>query len=1570
IGPNVIDVYKAMNTERDELWKTQSLTKSMRIFAQEVESLDTPCVFLPPDDFASDPLHPTDQQPSVGKTEHVHPSSGPAETMSDPASETPPEVSQPTLFQATPLPRLGCGGPSQCEDRAHLISAESDIAPKDTNELSDPAATKLASARVPSRAPDSNAEGETRELSSGDQTKSFGCLLYAIASQRQGRTESGLNPHCAPLPMPACPPNLEVIALMAIQVSDTDDESQATPCQSDPYAQLHDEMPESIKNLAHGRLSDDQNTTVATAQSSEVNEHHLNHAKFFYDDPAFDHQVMLDLNKTAGAGDQSESFQAGAVPGFAVKREHPMPEAASKYQKCQQSARRRSLADKQADDCLASETVPGNAQNCNHANAQVAHAFKADCGFQAVGWILSMLLDDTTQVPFSEDQAAQWRALFFHDLQHTGASEVNVFHPIILGGMQSQRDQLQKLVTEHGVAPGRSRECADQLVQALGGSSIQQILASPRPWADLKSRASLLRPPIRIVLSDELKQLIQNKVQTQGQVGTKANKIKNKTQRKAPLQLKADQLEVPHAVFKQGDGTELSQLAASEIAPGSQGVAIVNIAEAMPYFQLTEAVSPHGIALLVLEFDDPRLPPHHQVMKVPMQSKDTHDPLIVSVAVVQLGHQPVQRNVPTHTIAVPEVPNQVIRVLVYKDQFTGQWSDFVKSPVKCLMQQDPFRQLQQTDVIDVWDRQFLTAKLQKVVPDEADMFSVNLRIRQQVQEEVTKANGNNGTYIEPRTPDGRHPDEAYQVVWLPRKTYGEAQVSQKTSKTPTTLVRQADRYGLRVANEEAEALHRLHRPDLVYIQGSELVKYRVGPMPFGSTKQSLVHVFSKWQWKARPLAPQGQTRDRAGVMWIVQAAEPPSHWVFQLSHGDVLISPEDKSTPVQQPPQAVLASSKTIQALQANVVPNANEDPWIHYDPWARPNPREMPTSQVASLETRLEQSILTKMKQSDVAMPDTDAKVAELESRLDQLSQTVQANHRESVHQHQAEVDAQFTLPAGHDDPTVQYANLMQQVETAVDRALRTKGKGAMPNNMRGRGQQLEVVWVQEHSAPVKKPREGEYQPSFHGLNQQHCKWVRQYRRLVNYARLVQGFKDTTHARDHRVKLWRSITTTAGFAPSFPQWIADHADPIQISWHDPPDHDEASKLCQRFHKLLTEFEKALNAQRSVAAKQRRQDDPAVIFQDLRDEKPLPVQMLVEQKKATITELDHDESAVIVHQDHQWDATQPVYSELGAHHIIEAEECKVWLDGVTDLQPGMTLEQENYIGRLTDLFAKFGDEWTSRWDRHLHVEPDRWDPIVQFAELALPKPDPMSYSPITKEEWVKALKSKRKHAATGPDGVSRADLLNLPEQATENILEMLAGIEQGHQWPRQLVLGIVAALAKIPTASQTKHFRPITILPVIFRTWSSIRARQILAHLQPFAPPTCAGSVPGRQAADIWYHIMANIEVAQFAKADLAGGVVDLEKAFNMLPRIPVLEFMRILNVAPPILVAWSRALVSLERFLPCRMAPAAKDSCPSSRLSQSWQSRIQGQAAERKTMVGASPVAMSIFFCSKEDAT
>lgn len=347
---------------------------------------------------------------------------------------------------------------------------------------------------------------------------------------------------------------------------------------------------------------------------------------------------------------------------------------------------------------------------------------------------------------------------------------------------------------------------------------------------------------------------------------------------------------------------------------------------------------------------------------------------------------------------------------------------------------------------------------------------------------------------------------------------------------------------------------------------------------------------------------------------------------------------------------------------------------------------------------------------------------------------------------------------------------------------------------------------------------------------------------------------------------------------------------------------------------MLKGLESNLNAKRCQEAKQRRKDDPAVIFQDLRDEKPMPVQMLVEQKRAIIEEIDVEESAIITTQDVPWNKAEPIQCQGRSIEVIEAEESKIWITSTDGLETGMTVEQENYVGRLTDLFAKFGQEWSARWDRHLNVDSQRWDPLVQFAELALPKIPAMEYQPISKEMWYHALKSKKKKAATGPDGVSRQDLLHLPEAATEAILQMLAGIEQGNEWPRQLVVGVVAALAKIPTATTTNHFRPITILPVAFRTWSSIRARQILQHLQKVTPPTCAGSVPGKQAADVWYNVMVQVETAQCSQTTLAGGVVDLEKASNMLLRMPVLEFLRILGVPPQILLAWSKALVALER--------------------------------------------------------
>ena len=58
-----------------------------------------------------------------------------------------------------------------------------------------------------------------------------------------------------------------------------------------------------------------------------------------------------------------------------------------------------------------------------------------------------------------------------------------------------------------------------------------------------------------------------------------------------------------------------------------------------------------------------------------------------------------------------------------------------------------------------------------------------------------------------------------------------------------------------------------------------------------------------------------------------------------------------------------------------------------------------------------------------------------------------------------QEEVSAQLMHLQPNADPTIQYAQLMSSGETAVDKALKRKGKAALPSQAKGRGQQLEVV-------------------------------------------------------------------------------------------------------------------------------------------------------------------------------------------------------------------------------------------------------------------------------------------------------------------------------------------------------------------------------------------------------------------------------------------------------------------------------------------------------------------------------
>ena len=99
---------------------------------------------------------------------------------------------------------------------------------------------------------------------------------------------------------------------------------------------------------------------------------------------------------------------------------------------------------------------------------------------------------------------------------------------------------------------------------------------------------------------------------------------------------------------------------------------------------------------------------------------------------------------------------------------------------------------------------------------------------------------------------------------------------------------------------------------------------------------------------------------------------------------------------------------------------------------------------------------------------------------------------------------------------------------------------------------------------------------------------------------------------------------------------------------------------------------------------------------------------------------------------------------------------------------------------------------------------------IDFFKIALPARK-VEFPPITASTWRKAVNSKRKGAAVGPDGVAKADLQALPDSTLQQLLDMIRSIDIGYPWPSQAITGLVAALAKKPTAEETKDFRPITI---------------------------------------------------------------------------------------------------------------------------------------------------------------
>ena len=92
------------------------------------------------------------------------------------------------------------------------------------------------------------------------------------------------------------------------------------------------------------------------------------------------------------------------------------------------------------------------------------------------------------------------------------------------------------------------------------------------------------------------------------------------------------------------------------------------------------------------------------------------------------------------------------------------------------------------------------------------------------------------------------------------------------------------------------------------------------------------------------------------------------------------------------------------------------------------------------------------------------------------------------------------------------------------------------------------------------------------------------------------------------------------------------------------------------------------------------------------------------------------------------------------------------------------------------------------------------------------------------------------------------ELQALPNAALAQLARVLNLIEETGEWPETAVLGLVALIPKAVHSAEPLGQRPITIMPLVYRLWASVRGRQCSSWMGQVADYSCTAGVAGRDA--------------------------------------------------------------------------------------------------------------------------
>eukprot|EP00438_Fugacium_kawagutii_P035677 Skav231662 [mRNA] locus=scaffold823:199345:203959:- [translate_table: standard] len=292
--------------------------------------------------------------------------------------------------------------------------------------------------------------------------------------------------------------------------------------------------------------------------------------------------------------------------------------------------------------------------------------------------------------------------------------------------------------------------------------------------------------------------------------------------------------------------------------------------------------------------------------------------VIISGTLVQLGEKEICVTAPA-TPSVSLTKSQVVALTLWKDTWSSQdWEQILQNTNAFLRLGD---QGSYDAITSIWGKSF-RRKNKAVGPHDAESVQVHCSVLETSLHALLAASGFNSIYATPKTAEGRIDDEHWKVIWVE----GSFQhVTSKANSSPSCqgLIRGKRSFGLRfsVSNYDDAWTHLNPGVPKPCLNGGSQV-YRLQPLPFGCTNETIAQWANSVGWTIKPLKSLGP---RA---YLVATNQPPPEGVLVFNGSPIIAQFLPPRNTVGNHP-TILAGPKPQRQVQVDGM--LKDDPWAPF---------------------------------------------------------------------------------------------------------------------------------------------------------------------------------------------------------------------------------------------------------------------------------------------------------------------------------------------------------------------------------------------------------------------------------------------------------------------------------------------------------------------------------------------------------------------------------------------------------------------------------------------------------------